>query len=570
MRRHKRTALSAVTALAVAVVLGACGSSSKTTTTTTPAATGTGTTTTPATGGGATGTVTETMGTAPDYLDPNLSYTSQGWEIQYNMYTGLLTYAHANGTAGAKIIPGLATALPTITDSGKTYTMTLRKGLVFSNGKPVKASDFVWTLQRVIKLPWGGSGSFLNAQIVGANAYATGKAKTISGVTADDATGKITIHLVAPYGALENVLAIPPLGLVPSGTPLKNQSASPPPGVGPYMYGKINPNVSVQVVKNPEWSKMNIPGIPAGNVNVTVNFNSNVAAGALSVLNNSTDVFDWADIIPGSVLQQVRTQAADRFSKAILNTTYYFFLNSAVKPFNNQLAREAVIEGLDRQALVRLGAGFWTPACYLLPPNMVGHPTAPCPYGDPAAAPNIAKAKALVQQSGMAGAPVTVWGQERQPRRQFIDYYTSMLNQIGFHATEKIIADADYFPTIGDLKQHPQTGFADWNQDFPNPIDFYGILLAGNAILPTNNQNFGEVNDKHINGEVATLGKVATTDLPSSAQSWQALDQYTAQHAYIGVWGYLTAPVFTSTRIDRTAMIFSPLFGFDYSSFKTK
>jgi peptide/nickel transport system substrate-binding protein len=510
------------------------------------------------------------MGTAPDYLDPNLSYTSQGWEIQWPVYTGLLTYAHASGTAGAQIIPGLAESLPTISSDGKTYTFTLRKGLVFSDGKPVKASDFAWTVQRVVKLPWGGSGQFVNGTIVGADAYSKGKAKTISGITTDDATGKITIHLVAPYGAMENVLAIPPFGIVPSGTPMKNLSSSPPPGVGPYKFGAITPNVSVALVRNPEWSKMNISGIPAGNADITVKFQSNVSAGALSVLNNSSDVFDWADIIPGSVLQQVQSQASNRFSKAVLNTTYYFFLNTHVKPFSSQLARQAVIEGLDRNALVRLGAGFWTPACHLLPPNMIGHPTTPCPYGDPAQPPNLAAAKKLVQQSGMAGTPVTVWGEERQPRRQFIDYYTNMLNQIGFKASEKIIADANYFPTIGDLKSHPQTGFADWNQDFPNPFDFYGILAVGNAILPTNNQNFGEINDPYINSQVNALSQVPTTQLSASGAKWQAVDQYTSKKAYFGVWGYLTAPEFTSSRIDRSAMVFSPLFGWDYTSLKTK
>ena len=87
------------------------------------------------------------------------------------------------------MIPGLATALPKITDGGKTYTVTLRKGLVYSNGKPVKASDFAWTAERAIKIPWGGSGQFITAQIKGATAYADGKAKTISGITANDSTG---------------------------------------------------------------------------------------------------------------------------------------------------------------------------------------------------------------------------------------------------------------------------------------------------------------------------------------------------------------------------------------------
>jgi peptide/nickel transport system substrate-binding protein len=562
MRQHGRSLLQALVAVATVAAVAACGSSSKSSSS-------------PSSGGKAGGSVTEVMGTAPDSLDPGFSYTSQGWEPMYVIYTPLLTYAHAGGTAGGQVIPGLATSLPKISPDGKTYTLTLRKGLVFSNGKPVKASDFLWTVERAIKIPWGGSGQFLNNQIAGANAYANGKAKTISGISTNDSTGQITIHLVSPYGAFENVLAIPPMGLVPSGTPMKNMPASPPPGVGPYKFGSITPNVSFTVVKNPEWSKMNIPGIPAGNVNsITVKIQSNVQAGALSVLNNSADVFDWADIIPGSLLSQIQSQASDRFSKQVMNSTYYFFLNTHVKPFSNQLAREAVIYGLDHNALARLGAGFYQPACFLLPPNMVGHPTGtPCPYRDPSSPPDIAKAKQLVQQSGMAGTPVTVWGEERQPRRQWVDYYTSMLNQIGFKASEKIIADANYFPTIGDLKTHPQTGFADWNQDFPNPIDFYGVLLAGDAILPTNNENFGEVNDPYINSRVNSLGslfKVPTSSLSSAASQWQALDEYQAKKAYAAVWGYLTAPEFTSNRIDRGSVVFQSLYGWDYTSFKLK
>jgi peptide/nickel transport system substrate-binding protein len=561
MRRSNRSVFATGLAGLAALVLAACGSSSSSSSSSSA-------------GGKAGGTVTEVMGTAPDSLDPGMSYTTQGWEPLYVVYTPLLTYAHAGGTGGAQVIPGLATSLPTISPDGKTYTLTLRKGLVFSNGTPVKASDFRYTVERSIKIPWGGSGQFLTSQIVGANDYSTGKSKTISGITTDDATGQITIHLVAPYGAFENVLAVPPLGVVPSGTPMKNEPATPPPGVGPYKLANIVPNVSFSVVKNPEWSKINIPGIPAGNVDaINVKIQSNITAGALSVLNNSADVFDWADIIPGSLLPQIQSQASDRYSKQIMNSTYYFFLNTKEKPFSSQLAREAVIYGLDRNALARLGAGFFSPACFFLPPNMVGHPSTSCPYGDPSAAPNLTMAKQLVQQSGMAGTPITVWGQERQPRRQWVDYYTSMLNQIGFKATEKIVADATYFATIGDLKLHPQTGFADWNQDFPNPIDFYGVLLAGDAILPTNNENFGEVNDPYINSRVNNLGslfKVPTSSLSSATSQWQTLDEYTARHAYPAVFGYLDAPEFTSNKIDRSALVFQSLFGWDYTSFKLK
>jgi peptide/nickel transport system substrate-binding protein len=554
---------SALLALTVTVALGACGSSSKSKTS--------------STGGAAQGgAVTEVQGTAPDSLDPQAFITTQAAEPSWLAYTGLVTYAHANGIAGAQIIPGLATALPKISADGKTYTATLRKGLVYSDGKPVKASDFTYTIERAIKIPWPEAAAFLNSNIVGAADFASGKAKSISGIKADDATGKITIKLKAPYGAFDNVLAFPNLGLVPAGSPFKNQPASPPPGVGPYMLTNIVPNVSYTAAVNPRYASEQIPGIPVGHVNVNVKVQSNVNAGALSVLQNSTDLFDTWDIVPGSLLPQVQSQASDRFAKEPLNTTYYFFLNTQVKPFNNALAREAVIYGLDRNALARLGSGFWTPACFFLPPNMVGHPPAgtPCPYiGSPTNAPNLAKAKQLVQQSGMAGTPVTVWGEMRTPRRQFVDYYTSMLNQIGFKATEKIIADATYFPTVGNTKLHAQTGFDDYNQDFPNPIDFYGLLLAGDSISATNNINHGLVNDPVINAKVNTIGslfKVPTSNLSSVASQYQTLEQYTAKKAYVAVWGYLTAPKFASNRIDFGAAQFNPVYGWDYTSLRLK
>jgi peptide/nickel transport system substrate-binding protein len=507
------------------------------------------------------------MGTAPDSLDPGFGYTTQAAEADWISYTGLTTYAHANGQAGGQVIPGLATALPTVSADGKTYTATLRKGLVYNNGAPVKASDFAYTIERSSKIPWGGASQFYGGTIVGAAAYAAGKAKSISGIVADDATGKITIHLTAPYGAFDNVLAFPSSGLVPSGTPMKNEPNSPPPGVGPYMITNVVPNASFQVVKNPHWTP--IPGIPSGNSDISVKISTNVSSNALAVLQNSADVFDWADTVPGALLPQISSQASSRFSKKVMNSTYYVFLNSKAKPFSSQLAREAVVTGLDENAMSRLGSGTLLPGCFFLPPGMTGHPTGTCPYGNPASGGDIAKAKALVQQSGMAGQPVTVWSETRTPRQQWMTYYTQFLNQIGFKATQKVVADATYFSTIGSLKLNPQTGFADWNQDFPNPIDFY-LLLQASAIQSTNNENFGQVNDPTINSTSNKLGATPTSKLPSIASQWQALDEYVAKKAYVGVFGYQTFPAFTSTRIDLSKAIFHGLYGWDWTSLALK
>jgi peptide/nickel transport system substrate-binding protein len=561
----------AIVTVIAAMAVAACGSSS-TSSGAPSSATSSGASPGAASSSGKNGgTVTLLYGTAPQSLDPGLDYTTQGAEINWIAYTGLTTYAHASGPAGTKLIPGLATALPTISDGGKTYTATLRKGLVFSNGQPVKASDFTYTVERALKIPWGGSGEFIAPVIQGASAYANGKASTISGIKTNDSTGQITIHLTAPYGPFDNVLAFPAMGIIPSGTPMKAEPTSPPPGVGPYKVTNIVANTSFTAVQNPNWAKMAIPGIPAGHVTVNVKIDSNVDANALSVLNNSADFFDWADTIPGSLLPQIKSQAQGRFRFVNLGgSTYYIFMNAQNKPFNNQLAREAVVTGLNQDAFSRLGSGTLIPTCFFLPPAVPGHPSgAKCPYGTPGTG-DLAKAKQLVQQSGMAGTPVTVWSETRQPRQQWMTYYTSYLNQLGFKATQKVIADATYFTTIGDLSLHPQTGFGDWNMDFPNPVDFYGVLLDGNSILKTNNENWGEVNDPHINSQVSKLGQVPTAQLDSVNSQWQALDEYTAQKAYVAIFGYQTFPEFASTRVNYGGLVFQPEYGWDWTSFQLK
>ena len=57
------------------------------------------------------------------------------------------------------------------------------------------------------------------------------------------------------------------------------------------------------------------------------------------MLQNTADVFDYADTIPGSLLPQINAQAKDRYSKKVMNSTYYIFLNTKSKPFSSQLAR---------------------------------------------------------------------------------------------------------------------------------------------------------------------------------------------------------------------------------------
>jgi peptide/nickel transport system substrate-binding protein len=520
-------------------------------------------------GGSEGGTASVVIGTAPDYLDPQEEYTTQGAEATWISYTPLVTYKHENAPTGNDVIPGLATALPEISQDGLTYTMTLRKGLVFSDGTPIKASDAACTFERMIKVNWGGK-SFFTDNVVGATDFDEGKSDHITGVTTDDNTGQVTIKLIKPYGAFTNVLAFPEMGLVPCGTPEHTLTTDLPPSSGPYMVTDIVPNKSYSVVKNPKWAGLNVPGIPVGHLDrVDVTIESNTQTAAQMVLNNQADNFDAGDTLPPSLVPQVRSQASDRFEPVTIPSTFYFFLNTTLPPFNNELARQAVNVAIDRPALQRLASGFLEPACFFLPEGIAGHPDSECPYGAPDGHGDIEKAKQMVEQSGTAGQPITVWGEQRSPRTEYVEYYTDLLNKIGYKATPKIISDTTYFPTIGNAKTMPQTGFADWIQDFPNPVDFY-LLLTTSGIQPVNNQNFGNVSDPFIDQTVKKLEPTPTPELDSVASQWQALDEYTAKKAYVVVYGAEQVPKFFSDRIDFDSAVVHPTYLNDWSTWQLK
>jgi peptide/nickel transport system substrate-binding protein len=531
--RHLRPVLGTVAALAAGIAVAACGSSSKTTSTSSAAGAKMG------------GTITIASGTPPLSADQGLDFTTQGNELYSAVNTPLLTFVRGvQGVAGSKIIPALAKSMPTISDGGKTYTFYLRPNLHYSNGVPIKASDFMLAWERDLKIPWQAA-SFISAYVAGGTAYANGKASSISGLVTDDKTGMVQVHLVAPFYPMIDILALPGTAPVPPGTSMKNLAATGTIGDGPYKWGSISVGHQYTIVKNP---KFDVPGIPKGYADaIQYNVNSNVLANAQAVLNNTADVFDPGDTLPASILQQIQTQAANRYQAIPLNSSWYWFLAVDRPPFNNQDARLAVLAAMDDRALSRLDSGFMTPDCHLIPFGIVGH-SSPSSCTSvmghaPDAAPNMTLAKSLMQKSGMIGKPVTVYGEERSPRRQYLDYITSVLNSIGFKASEKVVNSGVYFTTIGAPTLHPQFGFGDWNQDFPNPWDFMQ-LFAGNA---GSSLNYGYVNDPHYNSELNRLDQQAPEGV---ASDWQALDQYAVQHGYYAVFGHEAKPKFYSNRLD--------------------
>jgi peptide/nickel transport system substrate-binding protein len=511
------------------------------------------------------GSATVAMSTPPDSLDPQLGYSTEAAEADWIAYTPLLTYRHKNGADGAELIPGLALRLPRISPEGQRYRLALRKGLVYSNGRPVQASDFEYAIERALRLNWPGR-HFITNNVVGAEAYDEGQAKQISGISTDDAHGKVSIKLVRPNGSFANVLALPATAPVPSGTPMKDLTAAPPPGVGAYKIADVRPGRRWTMVKNPLFASLEIPDIPVGSLDrIAVRVEPDAHAAFDEVLHGRADNFDPATPLPRGGMANARVNELLHFELVPIPSTLYFFMNTAEPPFSSELARRAVVTALDRPAFERLGKGTVLPDCYLIPQGIAGHPSGGCPYGGADDEGDLDAARQLVGESGTAGSPVIVWVENSSPQRAYARYYTKLLSQLGFEARMAVAASPREFGRTGKTTASPQTGFASWFNDFPNPADFYEVLDADEIGRP-GSPNAGFVNDLFIQQQLAKLRLVTIQDLDTFSGEWRALDEYAAKKAYLAVIGIQQVPKLMSARMDFDAAVVHPLFLSDWST----
>lgn len=542
----KRAAAIALTAVAVSIVLGlaACGSSSS--------------------AGKEGGTLRVTYASFPDYLDPALSYDTESYTAMYDTYIPLLTYAHASGAAGSRVIPGLAKSLPKVTNGGRTYTLFLRKGLRYSDGTAVKASDFTHAVERVFKLNSGGSPFY--ADIVGAERFAEGKSGGIPGIKTDDTTGEIVVDLVEPRGTFTNELGLMFVAPLPPSTPDEDLSASPPPATGPYVITKSHPGRGWEYERNPEWRKSNaklMPQIPSGHVDKI----------DVSVIRNpSTQVndieqgrFDWMQNPPPTDrYAEVKSKyEGSQFRVDPQINTYYFWMNTTKPPFDDLKVRQAVNYAVDPEALERIYAGQIAGTGQILPPGMPGYRKLELYPHD------IAKARRLIAEANPSDREITVWTDNESPNDEAGEYYEDVLTKLGFDAKLKVLNSDNYFTVVGNLTTPDlDTGWSNWFGDYPHPNDFFQPLLDAESIQPTNNTNWPQIDDPSLS---AKINHLASEQLgPKQEAEYAQLDKGFMEEAPWAPYGNLTVATFVSSAIDLEKVVFNPTFGQDLTSFQFK
>jgi peptide/nickel transport system substrate-binding protein len=497
-------------------------------------------------------------------LDPTIAYTAEGLTAMYDTYLPLLTYAHADGEAGTKVVPALAESLPKISKDRKTYTLTLRKGLKYSDGTPVKASDFASTIERAFKL--NSPGSPFYAGIVGAEKFAETKRGGIPGIETDDKTGKIVIHLTQPRGTFTNELALLYSALLPSGTPAKNLTADPPPATGPYAIVESESGRGWSYERNPQWAKTNgrlMPDLPSGHVDkIEIKLVRNKSTSVNEIERGKSE---WMQsILPADLYNKIKDKyEGTQFRVEHPINLYYFWMNTSQPPFDDVKVRQAVNYAVDTAALERIYSGALAAAHQILPEDMPGHESFDLYPHD------MAKAKELLAQAKPADRDITVWTDNESPNDEAGAYYQDVLSKLGFNAKLKTINADVYFQLISTSSTPDlDTGWTNWFADYPHPNDYFQPQLSGKSIAPIGNTNLANIDDPKLNAKIARLAGEQLG--PEQEAEYAEMDREFMELAPWVPYGTNTVSTFVSSEIDLDKVIFNPTFGQDLTSFQFK
>ncbi|HEX6477490.1 MAG TPA: peptide ABC transporter substrate-binding protein [Ktedonobacteraceae bacterium] len=385
------------------------------------------------------------------------------------IYSGLVRF-----DKNLNIVPDQATY--SISSDEKTYTFTLKPGITFSDGTPVTAQSYVYSLTRAL-LPEVQSpiATTFESPIVGANEVNTGKTKVLAGVKAlNDTTLQIT--LTKPTAYFLQVLATSicfPLNqkIISQYGQMNwvNHAAGRGIGTGPFMVKEWDHNVKMVLVPNPHYygTKPKLREVDMLFVNDLSTAFKTYQAGQYN--------FDW-NILPSDLL--VAKNMPGFKSTSLLQTDVLFF-NNKMLPFDNATVRQAFAYATNKQVLATaIFKGAAVPAPTIIPPGMPGYQKN---YSGLAYDPN--KAKALLQSvyPDVTKVPPITFS---YPNAQVSNSEAVALQQMWQTALGiqvKLLPVEVTAYNMETANHSVQFGFIQWTADFPDPYDWLTLNLTASA-----------------------------------------------------------------------------------------
>jgi len=478
--------------------------------------------------------VREVFPVAETGFDPAAVHDLYSGTILQALFETLYTYDYL--ARPAKVVPLTAEAMPVITDNGKTYTIKLRKGILFAADPVFKGAkreltvdDYIYQLKRLIdpkiRSPWAFlvEGKFVGLDELAADAKKTGKFDYDKKIPGLEAVDKYTLRLrlkETDYN-LPYVLAHEPTSAVAREVitaygESDGRTLSNPVGTGPYKLDKWQRSSRITLVANPDYRGFTwnftsadpadqavitqmkgkkMPTIGRVEISIIEEDQSRLLAfqnGELDIMNLEGPLAP--NVLDGGTLRPEFAKKGVQLSRIVdpeLSYTYWNMEDPVVGGLSKEkiaLRRAMAMSYNAAEEIKVIRNGQAVEANYPIPPGVVGH----VPNWQSSIKYDPAAANALLDKFGYKkgadgwrtlpdGKPLAVRLSSRPDTlgRQQDEMWKKSLDAIGV----KMDVHKDKFPELLKLEKQCklQSRVASWIADYPDGDNFMQLMYGPNT-----------------------------------------------------------------------------------------
>jgi peptide/nickel transport system substrate-binding protein len=512
-----------------------------------------------------------------DYMDPGQTYYTYAIGVMTAMHRGL--YGYLPGST-EEAVPDLADGAPQVAEDGKTVTVKLKPGVMFSKpvSREVTSADVKYAIERAYTANVTNGYVFTYfGDVVGAPKK-PGPYKEVSGIqTPDDQT--IVFKLSKGTGAaLAGALAMPISSPVPKEYARKFDQENPTEYyehqvfTGPYMLendgnGNVTgytPGKRIHLVRNPDYAAVD-DFRPAFLDEIEIQAgNEDTAVATRRIL--SGESLAGGDIQPpANQLKRLLQSNKTELSAVAAGGWFMISMDTSRPPFDDLDVRKAVIAGFDRVAArqQRGGEALGPIAQHFIPPGMAGFEESggaeadpefdwmQKPEGDRALSAEYFKKAGMSSGKYEGDVTLLLVGDNKEPHRSIAQIADQQLQEMGFKTQLRLMTrDTMYtrFCSRSDSEVHvcPSVG---WFLDFADPQVMLDPTFNGNRILEVQNVNWPELDVPEVNRAMEAAKLV--TDPNERAQAWADVNRMVVAQAPAipYVWGYTTSVASPNVRL---------------------
>jgi peptide/nickel transport system substrate-binding protein len=555
-------------AFSSALVLAACGSGSSPTGTV--AANGIQTPKTESlTGDKRGGTLTVLNHEDFENLDPGIAYAAIDYEALYATQRPLFSYKPNTFAAPS---PDLASEPADISSDGKTITVHIRHGVHFSPpvNREVTSADVAYAIERGANPDVANP--YFESYFSTMEGFSTAKGGPFPGITTPDKY-TIVFHLAKPNAQIVlDALVLPLSAPVPEEYARKYDAKKPSEygdyqvASGPYMFkanseGKVlgigyQPGKSATLVRNPNWSA-STDFRPAYLDEIAIKIGGDTNVIGRQVLEGTGTVQN--DPVAKTIVQLAYEKFRRQLQVSPGAGTRYVSVNNKQGPFSNIDVRKAFWAALNRVAMNKAAGGQLVAdvMTHFLYPEIPGFEDAgglagpktdynEHPEGSMTVAEKYMKLAGYPSGRYTGSKTLEVVGSTADPHSVDAEIANDTLKSLGFKTKLSLVDQSVMYSKYcgvpaEEIDVCPDGG---WLADFGDGQAALDVTFNGKNIIPTNNNNWGQVNDPTINAAMDKAELLIGKE--KREQAWAAIDRELVQDAAAVPYAWVKEPAIES------------------------